>query len=399
MGDIPIGVSLSSADVFFERHLFDTEWCGGAPAEGSYAEDPFTAKWGQNWGIPLYRWDVMAQDNFAWWRRRVKYCTKIFSMYRIDHILGFYRIYSFPWKPTENGVFLPLSPDQAAQRTGGRLPGFKPRGDDNAADRNMNLADGDLYLRLLLSAAPGVSVVGEDLGCVPDYVRPNMRQLDIPGFKIPHWEIKADGTITSGKEYHECSFAAFGTHDFETIMQTWNDSYAKIERARKLGLWENGSPKTPSSPEQENIVRQAEDGARLLKWFADFSGMQPETWLSCWNQEIKTAMYNALFRSRSRYAAILWPALFGINKRLNIPGTTGGTNWRERMPFKAVEACGMPQTAWLRTIIDESGRTPLQGEDAIRALKESSKRLFPKITVNNERFLKRMLMWPNGKTL
>lgn len=399
MGDIPIGVSLSSADVFFERHLFDTEWCGGAPAEGSYAEDPFTAKWGQNWGIPLYRWDVMAQDNFAWWRRRVKYCTKIFSMYRIDHILGFYRIYSFPWKPTENGVFLPLSPDQAAQRTGGRLPGFKPRGDDNAADRNMNLADGDLYLRLLLSAAPGVSVVGEDLGCVPDYVRPNMRQLDIPGFKIPHWEIKADGTITSGKEYHECSFAAFGTHDFETIMQTWNDSYAKIERARKLGLWENGSPKTPSSPEQENIVRQAEDGARLLKWFADFSGMQPETCLSYWNQEIKTAMYNALFRSRSRYAAILWPALFGINKRLNIPGTTGGTNWRERMPFKAVEACGMPQTAWLRTVIDESGRTPLQGEDAIRALKESSKRLFPKITVNNERFLKRMLMWPNGKTL
>ena len=45
-------------------------------------------------------------------------------------------------------VFLPLSTDQAAQRTGGRLPGFKPRGDDNAADRNMNLADGDLYLRL-----------------------------------------------------------------------------------------------------------------------------------------------------------------------------------------------------------------------------------------------------------
>ena len=44
--------------------------------------------------------------------------------------------------------------------------------------------------------------------------------------------------------------------------------------------------------------------------------------LSYWNQEIKTAMYNALFRSRSRYATILWPALFGINKRLNIPGTT-----------------------------------------------------------------------------
>ena len=43
-----------------------------------------------------------------------------------------------------------------------------------------------------------------------------------------HWEIKPDGNIIPGKEYHECSFAAFGTHDFETIMQTWNDSYAKI---------------------------------------------------------------------------------------------------------------------------------------------------------------------------
>ena len=399
MGDIPIGVSLSSSDVFFERHLFNTDWCGGAPAEGNYAADPFTAKWGQNWGIPLYKWDVMAQDNFAWWRRRVKYCTKIFSMYRIDHILGFYRIYAFPWKPTENDVFLPLTREQAAERTGGRLPAFKPRGDDQAWERNMNLADGDLYLRLVLSAAPGVSVVGEDLGCVPDYVRPNMRQLDIPGVKIPHWEIKPDGSIILGKEYHECSFAAFGTHDFETLMQTWNDSYAKIERARKLNLWVGGVPKTPANPEQEHIIKEAEDGARLLKWFADYCGMQPETWMSYWNLEIKTAMYRALFRSKSRYSAILWPALFDINKRLNIPGTTGGTNWRERMPFKAVEACSMPQTAWLRSIIDDSDRTPLQGEDAINALKASSKRIFPKVTVNNERFLKRMLMWPNGKSL
>ena len=67
-------------------------------------------------------------------------------------------------------IHTPLTLEQAAQRTGGRLPGFKPRGDDNAVDRNLNLTDGDLYLRLLLSAAPGVSVVGEDLGCVPDYV-------------------------------------------------------------------------------------------------------------------------------------------------------------------------------------------------------------------------------------
>ena len=262
----------------------------------------------------------------------------------------------------------------------------------------MNLADGDLYLRLVLSAAPGVSVVGEDLGCVPDYVRPNMRQLDIPGFKIPHWEIKPDGSIILGKEYHECSFAAFGTHDFETLMQTWNDSYAKIERARKLNLWMGAFPKLPPIRNRNTSSRKRKT-ARLLKWFADYCGMQPETWMSYWNLEIKTAMYRALFRSKSRYSAILWPALFDINKRLNIPGTTGGTNWRERMPFKAVEACSMPQTAWLRSIIDDSDRTPLQGKTPSTHSKASSKRIFPKVTVNNERFLKRMLMWPNGKSL
>ncbi len=397
MGDIPIGVSMASADVFFERHLFDTEWCGGAPAEGYYAAEPFTAYWGQNWGVPLYRWDVMARDNFSWWRRRVKACTRIFSMYRIDHILGFYRIYAFPWKPTDNEAFLPMTHEQAAAVTGGRLPGFKPHGDDNVWERNHNLADGDLYLRVLLSAAPDVAVVGEDLGCVPDYVRPNMRQLNIPGFKIPHWEIKENGKITKGSEYHECSFAAYATHDFETAIRTWNDCNAKIDRAMKAGLWKGDSPVKTCPPEEENIRKEAEDGARLLKWFADYCGMDLKTWLSPWNEKIKTAMYTALYQSNSRYAAMLWPCLFDINKRLNVPGTVGGTNWRERMPFKAVQAEEMPQTAWLRAIVDASGRTPLQGEDAIAAFKDAAKRVLPQIPVHNERFMRGMLNIPGMK--
>lgn len=397
MGDIPIGVSLCSSDVFFERHLFNTDWCGGAPAEGNYAADPFTAKWGQNWGIPLYRWEVMAMDNFSWWRRRVSHCTKIFSMYRIDHILGFYRIYAFPWKPTENDTYLPLNHDEAAARTGGRLPGFMPRDDNDQWNRNHNLADGDLYLRVLLSAAPNVEVVGEDLGCVPDYVRPNMRQLNIPGFKIPHWEIKEDGTITKGDEYHECSFAAYATHDFECIIDTWNGCYEKIKRAIDANLWETDAPATPTNDHESEIVREAEDGARLLKWFADYTGMKPDTWLSPWNDQIKDAMYSGLFRSNARYAALLWPVLFDINKRLNTPGTTGGTNWRERMPFTAEMARQMPQTEWLQKTIDDQNRTPLQGEDAIKAFKELSEYIQPVITVNNDRFLKGMLLWPNSK--
>jgi 4-alpha-glucanotransferase len=356
MGDIPIGVSMASSDVFFERHLFDTSWCGGAPAEGAYSQDPFTAKWGQNWGIPLYRWDVMARDNYAWWRRRIRKTTQIFSIYRIDHILGFYRIYAFPWKPTENDEFLPLSYEEAAQRTGGRLPGFKPRDDNSKQSRKDNLMDGDKYLRMLLSAAPGVRVVGEDLGCVPDYVRPDMSQLRIAGFKIPHWEIKPDGHIVKGDEYSPCSFATYGTHDFCTIMDTWNGAYESIKKAEEAGVYSRGVLLDNTEEKYQEIRTNAENGLRLLAWFADYAGADEKALIRPWDSYVKDLLFKALFRSNAQYAALLWTELFDVNKRLNVPGTVGGTNWRVRMNFKAVQVKTMPQSSWIQTVIEQSNR-------------------------------------------
>ncbi len=59
MGDIPFGVNYYSADVYSRRDEFALDWSGGAPPEPYFKDDEFTQKWGQNWGIPLYRWDVM----------------------------------------------------------------------------------------------------------------------------------------------------------------------------------------------------------------------------------------------------------------------------------------------------------------------------------------------------
>ena len=72
MGDVPIGVSYYSSDVFSNPSIFDLTWSGGAPPEKVFKSDPFTEKWGQNWGVPLYRWDVLRNENFAWWRQRVR---------------------------------------------------------------------------------------------------------------------------------------------------------------------------------------------------------------------------------------------------------------------------------------------------------------------------------------
>ena len=109
MGDIPFGISYYSADVFAHPDRFALDWSGGAPPEPYFKDDAFTQKWGQNWGIPLYRWDVMRSRNFDWWRQRVHGVREIFHLFRIDHVLGFYRIYAFPWRPRRNPEFLPLT--------------------------------------------------------------------------------------------------------------------------------------------------------------------------------------------------------------------------------------------------------------------------------------------------
>ncbi|MBR1426260.1 MAG: 4-alpha-glucanotransferase [Paludibacteraceae bacterium] len=85
-GDIPIGISPDSVDAHTDPQLFHLDASAGAPP------DDFDAR-GQNWGFPTYNWDVMAQDNYLWWRRRFQKMQDYFDAYRIDHILGFFRIW------------------------------------------------------------------------------------------------------------------------------------------------------------------------------------------------------------------------------------------------------------------------------------------------------------------
>lgn len=351
MGDVPIGISVASADVFFERYLFDMNWSGGAPAEGNFAEDPFTAKWGQNWGIPLYRWDVMEKDGFAWWTRRIRKLAEVFKMYRIDHVLGFYRIYAFPWMPDRNQEFLNLSADEAAARCGGRRPGFRPRPDWTAEDRRANLMQGDYLLRQLLKAVPGQLVIGEDLGCVPDYVRPDLSRLRIAGFKIPHWEIDEKQHIIKGQSYNPCSFATYATHDFPPICTDWDEWYSHV----KAG--EDALADVTLSPAALREKRRvAEDCARVLCWLGEYAGLSREESLVPWGQGVKDALFRALFACRSAYAAMMWTELFDIPVRLNTPGTVGGANWCPRMPFTAQQAAQMPQSAWLAAISQLTAR-------------------------------------------
>lgn len=104
-GDIPIGICRNSADAWVEPGLYHMDEQAGAPP------DAFTAK-GQNWGFPTYNWDTMQKDNFTWWRRRFDQMSNYFDAFRIDHILGFFRIWSIPAHAVEGvmGRFAPAIP-------------------------------------------------------------------------------------------------------------------------------------------------------------------------------------------------------------------------------------------------------------------------------------------------
>ena len=107
-GDIPIGISCDSVPAWVDGHLFHFNGQAGAPP------DAF-ATHGQNWGFPTYNWDEMLKDDCAWWVRRFQNMSKFFDAYRIDHVLGFFRIWDIPIDSV-HGLLGQFSPSLAMSR-------------------------------------------------------------------------------------------------------------------------------------------------------------------------------------------------------------------------------------------------------------------------------------------
>ncbi|TFG63673.1 MAG: 4-alpha-glucanotransferase [Spirochaetales bacterium] len=103
-GDIPILMNEDSADVWSRRQLFRQEFRAGAPPD-------FYTDHGQNWGFPVYAWEAHKADGYAWWKSRLKQADKFYHAYRIDHVLGFFRIWATPEneESASMGHYIPYS--------------------------------------------------------------------------------------------------------------------------------------------------------------------------------------------------------------------------------------------------------------------------------------------------
>jgi 4-alpha-glucanotransferase len=275
MGDLPFMVDRDSADVWVHRHEFRMDMSVGVPAD-QFDED------GQDWGLPPYHWRVMADNDFAWLRRRAAYSAELYDRFRVDHLVGFYRTYMRPY-------------ERRRDERGKLLPGvFDP---PTEAEQ---LAHGERVIRALMTSAAerGGQLIAEDLGSIPDYVRPSLARLGAPGYKVLIWE--KDGPVfRDPAAYPALSVATFGTHDTAPVAVWW-DELGPEERAelRKLpGL--SDMPQTPGN-------------------------------------EFTPAVHAALLRlicgAGSDLVLLLMQDLLGVRDRINKPGTLGDHNWTWRLP-------------------------------------------------------------------
>ncbi|HEY3862785.1 MAG TPA: 4-alpha-glucanotransferase [Verrucomicrobiae bacterium] len=344
MGDIPFGVGRRGADTWASRAIFDLDWSGGAPPEKAFKVDEFTRKWGQNWGIPRYRWDVLRGRGFDWWRTRIDNIRRNFHLYRIDHALGFFRVYSFPWKPGRNAEFTAFTRAEAAAKTGGRLPRFMEFPDDTPAHAAFNRRQGAELLRFVQEASGATGIVAEDLGMVPDYVPAALRRLGIPGFRIPLFTRERGGSYSDPARYPRLSLTQPATHDHPPLAAAWAECWRNIDAGRNAAA-----------------------NRRELRHVMRFAGVGGERIPRQFNAALREGYLRRVAQSNSQFAVVMITDVFGEAARFNTPGAAGGRNWTTRMKQTVAELESNPaMLAKARTfsrLMREAGRGVASGRE------------------------------------
>ena len=295
-GDIPIGVSRTSVDVWQNPELFVTTSSAGAPP------DDFSAG-GQNWGFPIYNWAKMAEDDYAWWRARFAKMADYFDAYRIDHILGFFRIWAVP-EGAKSALLGAFSPSLPYSATDIRCEGFEfNEKKDVATDLNndnalwLSYGEGyvprispfatkrfealsklqqEAFIRLhdnfyyrrhnafwgmtgaerlaKLTSSTSMLACGEDLGMIPACVPQVMGEEQILSLEIERMPKEYGVAYGDTARYPYLSVCSTSTHDMSPLRLWWRDE-AQHEKYYKevLGL-EGEAPEEATAELCEKIV-------------------------------------------------------------------------------------------------------------------------------------------------
>lgn len=271
MGDIPILINYESADVWLNRSIFLTHFTAGAPPD-MYSQE------GQNWGFPIYNWEEMKEQDYHWWKKRMNVADRLYDLFRIDHIVGFFRIWAIPPHCTgREGLFLP-------------------------EDNNQWIPQGKAIMEIML-ANSCMLPIGEDLGVVPPEVRVCLSELGICGTRVMRWERNwnQDKSFIKSENYPIDSLTTVSTHDSETLTLWWK---ALPEEAKEYALFKGWLYEEILSREHLfEMLRDSHHTASLfhINLLNEYLALMPE-----------------LIHPKPE------------EERINLPGTISDTNWSYR---------------------------------------------------------------------
>jgi len=296
-GDLPFGVAADSADVWANQALFSFDATIGAPPD-AFSDD------GQNWRLPMYRWDAMRAGDYEWFARRTRRAADLFDGCRVDHVVGLFRTWVFPIDD--------------------RPPHFSP------ADERDQRVQGEAVLQAMV--AGGARVVAEDLGTIPDFVRATLRSIDIPGFRVLRWEREwqAPGQpFLYPRDYPASSIATSGTHDTETLVSWWNGLDA-IDRTAALAAI--GAPAVDLGAVSGSAVSPP-------------SGATTPGPTDVFAPSVRDLLLEALYAAGSDLVVLPVQDVFGWTDRINVPGVIDDVNWTWKLPWAADELAAQPVAA------------------------------------------------------
>lgn len=293
-GDFPFMVSAHSADVWARQEEFRVDASVGVPPD-AFSES------GQDWGLPVYRWDVIARTGYQWLRERARRCAAMYDGFRVDHVVGFFR--TFVRERDKRTYFVPAS--EAAQR-----------------DQGEALLD--------LFASCGSRIIAEDLGTVPDFVRKSMSLRGVPGMQVLRWErewSKRPHRFRDPGSYPRIGVATTGTHDTETMAEWWDDA-DDDERRLLLDL-----------PALRTLDLDPDDR---------------------YSDTLRDALLAMMTNANSDFVIFPIQDLFGWRDRINTPASINDENWTWRLPMPVDDLMTRPDAVershFLRTAGRPTGR-------------------------------------------
>lgn len=272
MGDFPLLMGRESADVWQHPDFFHPHLLGGAPPDYYNVE-------GQNWGLPIYCWDKMREKHFGWWKQRLKCAENFFDLIRLDHAVGFFRIWAIPPnRSSKEGYFVPL--DESKWETQGQ------------------------ELLTMIATSTSMLLIAEDLGIVPHMVQKHLKEMGICSTKVMRWERMWDeknARFTPLQYYPPISITCLSTHDSETVTLWW-----------------------------QTFTDEAKDFAKFKNWVYSPQLTEHQREEILWDSHHTSSLLhvNLLQEYFALFPDLSWPN--PEDERINIPGKILPTNWTYR---------------------------------------------------------------------